>query len=160
MEESQSIEKSAPFKEAATAIARELNTELAPNRLVQLMAAVRAYSKVFEEFEDLIKAQVKRQVLKHGYQTTENGSRRLKVGNHMLEIQPMKTGYDSKKVEAALRAKGQQPEGWMDVTISDKVNEGSLREALRKGLFTSEELEALKHDLSYKVMPIRESENE
>lgn len=97
-------------------------------------------------------------VREFGSKKTEKGTMIAASGGFVFEIQPARTGIDSKKLEALLRAKGQDASMCMDAKVSYVANDGKLADAVRRGLLTSEEVETCRYDLSYRVMEPRKVE--
>ena len=60
------------------------------------------------------------------------------------------SGYDPKKIEALLRAKGMSPQGIMQQEIKYTMAEDTI--AKMAGKTTPAELEACKHDAKYSVL--------
>jgi len=120
--------------------------------LGQTMATVRQFGDVLEAAEASMKARILPYIKANGMTVTEKGSMRATINGYMLEAQPTRTGYDSKKVEALLRARGIEPETAMDAVVTYKVNEGKLADTVRSGAVSTDEAEATRYDLNYRVM--------
>lgn len=121
-----------------------------------------------KRMEDEVEAAVKQSrqwamelVLTKGEQTTDKGTKRLVINGLMVEAQPMKTGYDDKKVQAMLLSKNMALESGMNQVVSYTVNDDKLAMLITKQLITEDELENCRADMSYRLMrpkPVAEEE--
>jgi hypothetical protein len=94
-------------------------------------------------------------VKEHGNQKTDKGTMQFMAGGWVMEIQPTRTGFDAKKLEAMLRAKGHDAELCMDAKVSYVANDGKVADAVRRKLITEDEAASCKYDPSYRVMEPR-----
>lgn len=123
-------------------LAKMVTADLAPAPAGGLLKLVRGWTKVLEDAESALKQRLIA-LLKEGGQPTEGTTAyTLEQDGVRISMHRTRTGFDPKRVEAILRAKGRQPSDYMDATITYKVNEEKLMLAVGQGYLTVEELEA------------------
>ena len=144
------IVKQSDFETAIKSV-QEATSIAAPERLATGLATLIEWQNAIEETAKQVKAMVVAIVKERGNQTTSTGSKELIAAGWKLRIQPWRTGYDSKKVEALLRAKGLQPASHMDSKITYSVNEMKLGALVATGTLTQEELETTRYEETYTV---------
>jgi len=129
--------------------------KLPPEQLAQVFLALRDIEKVLEDKNSGLTTIAKKRVIAylkaHGRVTTEKGSMVAEVGGLTLSMHPTRTGYDAKKVEALLRAKGKDPAAFMTTVIKYEMPpENSVEEAKLKKLL-GDELESCRYEESWTV---------
>lgn len=128
---------------------------LAPAVLAQTFQALRDIEKVLEDKSSGLTTIAKKRVIAYlkssGRVTTEKGSMEAAVGGLTLSMHPSRTGFDPKKVEGLLRAKGKEPSGFMVAKVSYAMPEDDAvsMEKLRKVL--GDELESCRYEESWTV---------
>lgn len=105
--------------------------------------------KLSEHTRDMLKARVIELVTKNGKKVTEAGTMRMPMAGLVMEIQPTGNGYDPKKVEALIRAKGLDVEHYMDKEIKYSINEGKMKSAKK---ITHDEWETCRKEQGWKMM--------
>ncbi len=142
-------------------VAAYLSKELTPKALSDVFFKLDELEKALQEMRENVKDRIKEAVKADGTKVPETlGSISLDVGNHKWNIRPTRTGYDPKKVEAALRSKDLQPADWMQTDIKYKVDETKFPKLVEKGIFTTEELEQLKYELKFALVTPKQNEAE
>lgn len=121
--------------------------------------AVKNWTKRLEDTEKVSKSLLIDHLKQHGKQTTDKGSLSLNVNGYIVEARPWRTGLDSKKVESLLRAKELSVDEFMDKEVRYLVNESRLELGIVQGIFTKEELDTCKWELSYALQPIKKAKD-
>lgn len=136
-----------------------LVTNIELEALAPTLTEVKRFAGVIESAEAALKARVVLWVQSKGTTITEKGTKRIEAEGWKLDIQPNRTGFDPKKVEALLRNKGFDPIAGMDSKISYSVNDGKLKDllAMDEGI-TEDELEGTRYDLTFKVVAKQSTE--
>jgi hypothetical protein len=134
-------------------------SRLAPEQYPQAIQFVKTIGKLAEDSEKALKQMVVPLLKEKGAVATDAGTRRMTVSGYELEIQPTGNGYDSKKVEALLRAKAIDVTLGMDQEISYKLNETKLATLVGLGRMSKEELETCKKEEGWKMMSPKKKES-
>lgn len=127
-------------------------SNLTPDQYAPAIQFIRTTEKLAEDAGKVLKPLIVGTVKARGKRETDAGTMRLTLGDYKLEIQPMSTALDEKKVEALLRAKGMNPNTHMDTVIKYKVNQGKLDTLVSEGKLSKDELEGCKPAENWKVM--------
>lgn len=128
---------------------------VSPKVLAETLQALRDVKKILEDknsgLEVLAKKRVEAYIKGHGKIATDKGSMSAEVDGLKLFMKPWRTGYDAKKVEALLRAKGKSPDTRMVQNISYSMpDEGTATfEKLKKEL--GDELESCRYEETWVV---------
>jgi hypothetical protein len=141
-------------RERVTAVLRDLATELAtltPEQFGSASEFLGRMSDMVEAARETLGSRVKAQVLEHGTQKTDKGTKAWVVGGYELVAIPTRTGTDPKRLEARLRMKGIDPSRYMDMKITYAVSETKLQQALTDGAITAADLSLCKYDLNYRL---------
>lgn len=125
--------------------------QVRPEQYGEVLTTIKSFEGVLEAAQVNLDNKIKALVQANGKVETEKGTKRLEVGGYTLGIVPTRTGYDPKRVEALLRAKGHQPDVGMDPVITYRVNETRLKGGVALGQLTEDELETCRYDLKFKV---------
>jgi hypothetical protein len=144
------------FTTVLTKLAVVVST-LVPSQLSKAHNMFKTGIDALEAMHSMVKQNITKLVVEEGELITEKGSKAAVVDGIKFTIQPNRTGYDPKKIEALIRMRGCAPEVWMDTNITFSVNEGKLDALLKLGdKVTKDELELCRYNLTYKVMPTEE----
>jgi len=126
-------------------------SRVGPDEFGQAVLLVRAMKKALEQAEDVLNERATDVVRASGKRETDKGTMSVVLGAHTLRAIPTRTGTDPKKLEAHLRTAGINPEVCMDATITYKVNDEKLKQALASGKLTQAEVDACKYDTSFRL---------
>jgi hypothetical protein len=143
--------------------------ELPSGELAHMRDTFQFWSNGMKEMDGLAKERQRERVLKEGSVVTSKGSMELVEDGWRFQLRPQKTGYDDRKVEAMLRAKGLPPEFAMhkpDVPYETDVarlealaSRGEMKfdpEIPGKNPYpvtiTQADLDACKYELTYAVL--------
>ena len=89
----------------------------------------------------------------------ESGTQTLEAGGWRLEARRQGGFFEAKKVEAALRAKNIDPAKYMQQEVTFSIDEDKLALAVKKKVFTQDELELLKRGTTLAMQrPVRVQE--
>lgn len=160
------VEKQAviPFNQAAGALEQAAAdfanalSEVKPDQYAEALRWTGTLSKLADTYDTSIKKKVADFVRENGETYTEAGSMRAACGGQILTIQPTRTGYDKKKVEALLRAKGQSPQMYMVQEITYSMGDDTIGKILGAQVATPDELNTCKYEVNYKVMQPKNAE--
>jgi len=141
-------------------LAIAMSGELDAHRATEALLLVRETDKILKNYDKVVKARVQELLLSEGEVVTDKGSRGMTVNGWSLFMKPTRTGVDPKKFEAMLRAKGLDPENFMDTSIVYSFNEQKALDAVAKKRITQEELASCKYDLSWTVETPKPAKNE
>lgn len=134
---------------------------LASGDLAHMRDTFKFWSSGMSEMDKLAKERQRERVLAHGTVLPETkGSKVLEEDGWRFTLRPTKTGYDDRKVEAMLRAKGLDPEVAMHkpevpYTCDDARLEALLGKTWEGDLaptITQADLDACKVEVSYAVL--------
>lgn len=130
-----------------------------PTTLAQVLFIARETAAALEKgIEKAAKTRLITLLKESGSQTTEKGQRELVVDGWKLQMRPYRTGYDPKKLEALIRARGKDPANYMSTKLTYEVSEDGCNKLVDKKLLTPDELETCRHDESWTVLtPTHES---
>lgn len=132
-----------------TALADVVGSAVEMKDVFPAFVVVKDLEKVSKDLYDNLRKKIIAEAVNHGEAVPETkGTLRVYNGDQFISISPQRTGYDPKKVEAAIRAKGRDPAQLMDAVVTYKVNDAKLEAS---DLFTTDELDILKYDLDYRV---------
>lgn len=112
--------------------------------------------KLSDEVRERLRTRILKAVKDNGQVVSEKGSMSLGVGGFKVSAIPTRTGVDSKKLEALLRARKLDPAVAMDVTMSYKANDTKILQAVSSGHLTADDVEAVKYDKAFRVMVERD----
>jgi hypothetical protein len=126
-------------------------SRVTPEEFGQAVLLVRAMEKALEQAEDVLIERAIDVVRATGKRETDKGTMSVVLGAHTLRAIPTRTGTDPKKLEAHLRTKGVNPDVCMDATITYKVNDDKLKQAVASGKLTPDEVDACKYDTNYRL---------
>lgn len=126
---------------------------ITPAKLTETYELLYIYQKKLGVVLEIAKASMKKLVEEQGQQKEEGLSKSMVMGNYQVDIRPVNTKLDSKKVEALIRAKGIPIDKAMDQEISYKINESKLQELIIRKKMTADELESCRHELKYSLQP-------
>lgn len=140
------------FDDGMRRLANTLSMDLTPKGLAKVYTDMKSWE---DNLADLIKNardRILALVQRDGEKVTDAGTMKLIVDDVELSIQPRKTGYDDKKVEAMVRNKGLDPSKCMTPVLIFKADAKLLESLKGEGKVAQAELDACKHDLAYNVM--------
>lgn len=122
-------------------LAAELRGELSNSQLANAYTRMNAWVESLDALTKNVRERILDLLKGSGTQVTEKGALEYEDNGWILRARPWRTGYDSKKVEALLRAKGADVARWMDADVKYKVNQTKLGGAMQAGVLTDAELE-------------------
>lgn len=128
-------------------LAKQVSQGMVLSRQATSLTELSTVIKTLTELQTMLKEQIKAAVLQRGRAITDKGSMQLEEDGWMLEIRPKNTKYDDRKVEAAARARGWEPEALMDPVVTYTTNVEKLCAAIPDPA----ERDVLRHDVSYVV---------
>ena len=141
-------------------VAQSLSSPLPPLELSKVMTLLKDVEQLHKDLSSAAKKQAIALLEKEGKQTTEKGSRELTVDSVVLSMRPTRTGLDPKKVEARIRAKGLEPDGFMTATVSYSLKDDTAVSLVAKKVVSQDELETLNYDKSWAVQPVKPAKEE
>lgn len=149
-----------------TSLANELSDPLisvealanVANRLLQL-------TDLADELATIARRRITDLVKKAGHKTSDKGSLKFEDAGWVFELRAKNSGYNSKRVEALLRAKGYSPGTYMQTVITYAVDPDKLVDALHEQVFTKDELATCRYEEAFSVqrprpVVIRQETNE
>jgi len=136
---------------ALGALATALSADLAPVELGRVILVVKKIQDTSKALYENGRERMLQVVSTQGAVTTDNGTRALDVDGIHLEARPRSGGFDDRKIEAMLRAKGLSPEKWMLPTVTYSYDEGMMRQAVTAGSVTTDELEACRKPATFNL---------
>jgi hypothetical protein len=134
-----------------TKVAELLTLDLKPGVLTDLFASLKQWEDNLKDLAQNGRDRLLSQVLIKGDVVTAAGTRRWEVDGWELEARPQRTGIDSKKLEALLRAKNLDPSKHMESVITYKVSDLGVSNLLKDKLATQDEIEACHYELAYNL---------
>lgn len=157
------------FKSLSAALERP---DLTPGELAHFRDTSSFWGSGMKKLDETAKARQERLVREQGQVTSDKGSMELVQDGYRFPLRPKKTGYDDRKVEAMLRAKGLDPSVAMHrpeapyetdvdrlealaksggIVVPAGVN-GANEPLARQVSITEADLAACKHELEYAVL--------
>lgn len=133
------------------ALADHLSQDLTTFQLVNAYEVVKDMGDVVSDLSSNARDRMLKRIEQEGVVVTEKGTMRLEVDGKFIEARPMKTGFDPKKIEGLLRAKGAEVTSAMDAKVTYVINERKLQQTVAGGLITPDELETCRFTPSYAV---------
>lgn len=151
------------FKSLSAALERP---DLTPGELAHFRDTSSFWGSGMKKLDETAKARQERLVREQGQVTSEKGSMELVQDGYRFPLRPKKTGYDDRKVEAMLRAKGLDPSVAMHRDWAPWETDATRLEELSKAQNMAEEmhnmsspttitqadLDACKYPLEYAVL--------
>lgn len=157
---SDALVKSDMLKAAVIAIS-EVLAESTSELPVLAQAAVQLYelADLVDELKGAAKQRITERLQSEGKKVTEKGTLRLSDDSGWtFEARPTNTGFDPKRVESLVRAKGLDPRQYMQTVLTFKIDTDGMSRLQKDGHATEDELETCRYPLSYTVMrPVRGS---
>lgn len=147
------------FKSLSAALERP---DLTPGELAHFRDTSSFWGSGMKKLDETAKARQERLVREQGQVTSEKGSMELVQDGYRFPLRPKKTGYDDRKVEAMLRAKGLDPSVAMHRPEAPYETDADRLEALAHRTWdingadiptiTQADLDACKYPLEYAVL--------
>ncbi len=137
--------------EGLAAVAKIVAGPATPTQMMSVMSQLKSWSSAVSDIEKIAKKQILLVLQMEGEKVTDKGSLRLEKDGVRFEARPHRTGVDPKKLEALLRAKKLNVEGWMTPTITYKVNEENVVELRTRGIITPAEYAAIQYETTMVV---------
>lgn len=139
------------FQNALARVSEAFSGKIQPAKAAAAFAELKNMSDMLEKIEKTARSMILSLIEKEGQQVTDAGTLQVQFGDYMLEARPQRTGFDSKKVEALIRAKEMDPAQWMDTQITYTMNTTKLAQAMTEKKLTKEEVETCRYEKSYAV---------
>jgi hypothetical protein len=131
------------------ALAGLLATDQPPEVLSQVFDTLKEWSSNISDLEKNARTRLLEAIQEKGEVKTEAGSKTLEVGGWLLELRPQRGGYNAKKVEALIRAKGLEPKRYMVQEVIYKLDTELLNQAVAQAALTPAELETCKDEQTF-----------
>lgn len=129
---------------------------LSPTLLARTLKAIRGIKEVLEDkrsgLETVAKQRMVAFIKGHGIPTSDKGALSVELGGLVCEMRPYRTGYDSKKVEALLRAKGKEPSHYMVQEIKYVLPDENTAGMEKVKKLLGDELESCRYEESWTLM--------
>lgn len=130
-------------------LAKLASADLAPEELGKVLTATRYIEKTVKKgIEPALRTKIIALLKEQGEVTTEKGTRKLGP----LTMRPHKSGVDSSRLEALLRAKEIKVEKYMLEVKTYKATDLGIQQLLSSGKITQEELTDCNYAESWTVM--------
>jgi len=127
-------------------LAKELSTEVTAPRMAEIVRQLTTWEEDIAALAKAGKQRLLELVEDKGEVVTEKGTKVYEADGWHLEARPWRTGFDSKKVETMLRAKGLEPDTHMNIKVSYEVDEVKLKLLQLNGRVTEAEMDLAKYD--------------
>ena len=132
-------------------LAALMTKDLTPAAAGLVLARVREYSELVEQYEKQTKKRIEAALLEKGEVVTDKGSRRMESEGFSFFMKPWRTGYDAKKVEAKLRMKKIDPKKYMTEETVYSVSQEGMEALAKKKLLTPEELRECEYEVKWTI---------
>ena len=137
---------------ALHSLARAAGNAVTPATVAPMYGLIAEWVEALEATKELLRSRIIDILEKDGEVVTDKGARSAELNGWHFEMRPQKTGPDSKKVEALLRAKGLSPAEWMDTDLKYKASTEKLAKAVGAGVLSEAEAQTCNYDLHYAVI--------
>lgn len=139
-----------PVRTALARFAHALST-LPAEQVPQAHDLASAIEDAMEEIKETLKRRLLLELNVRGEQVTEKGTTRMEAGGYTVRAVPTRTGFDPKKVEAAIRQKKKDPVDYMTPVTTFKVSDYGMAALLAEEVFTKVDCEACRYDKSFRL---------
>ena len=126
-----------------------LVAKASPAELTETFIHLKAWEEALEDIGSVARGMLLKILETGGTVTTDKGSMSMQIGEYRIQARPWRTGFDPKKVEALIRAKGKIPGDFLDQEIKYVVSLVRLENAVTMKELTRDELETCKYPLSW-----------
>ena len=131
------------------------NNALAPTEVAAAYETLYTVEKALERTMSMAKAHLVTLLKQQGEKVTDAGTLRMEYGGFTVEARPTRTGYDPKKLEALLSAKGQPLNRFMEQRVTYAVSDDGIKRALEQRVLTTAELDTVKYGESFSLQPLK-----
>lgn len=115
----------------------------------RIREAAKKLAGICEKLETHAKNLAVEAIERLGFLVEGTHAKQMEQNGYVLRIRPYALTTDPKKYEPMMQAKGIPPERYADATVTYKPNEKKLQQAVAEGVFTQQEYEAMRKDLTW-----------
>jgi hypothetical protein len=147
-----------------TELANLLSGKLAAPRVAAIYEYLGSLEKTVGALKEAGRGRVLGLLQESGKKATEAGTLQLQEAGWLLEARPTGGGFDDRKVEALIRARGLDPARFMDTVITYKLRPSTIEylQSTENGGagITADELETCRRDRGWAVQTPKKLEEE